>query len=159
MTSFTLPTFLCVVILSSMAWVKSEMCQGPCYDGWVYNNLRCFRYISDKKSWIDAEVNCVSIGGNLASECCEEDDNFMKELQKSAHGDGPFWIGLTDLHKENVWIWSDGTHIRYTHWNDGEPNNLGEEHCVHTNWGAAGGWNDISCEKEYPSVCAMEIPR
>lgn len=38
----------------------------------------------------------------------------------------PTWIGLSDLLAENQYAWSDGVSpVRYTNWNDHEPNNAG----------------------------------
>lgn len=38
----------------------------------------------------------------------------------------PTWIGLSDLLAENQYAWSDGVSpVRYTNWNDKEPNNAG----------------------------------
>ena len=46
-------------------------------------------------------------------------------------GDGGYhYIGMSDLSAEGGFIWSDGTPVAYVNWNDGEPNNAGEEDCV-----------------------------
>ncbi|XP_061111971.1 lactose-binding lectin l-2-like [Conger conger] len=103
-----------------------------CPPGWTPNDLRCFKYISEKKSWADPEMNCLLLGGKLASVCCEEDQKFQVELQKHSGTIEPFWIGLSDVHKEGTWLWSDGTAVYYRNSASGEPSNLNEEDCVVT---------------------------
>ncbi|KAJ8337077.1 hypothetical protein SKAU_G00382970 [Synaphobranchus kaupii] len=123
-----------------MTFGETEFCQGPCPGGWTYHNRRCFQYVSEEANWLDAETHCLDIGGNLASEGSEDDHAFLKELQ-THNGDSakPFWIGLSDVHKEGTWLWSDGNSAvspdDFTKWNSGEPNNVNNEDCVHSNFG------------------------
>ncbi|XP_061111969.1 lactose-binding lectin l-2-like [Conger conger] len=102
------------------------------------------------------KLHCVSLGGNLASEHSQDDHQFLKKLNEN---DKPFWIGLADVHKEGTWLWSDGTSASsegdFLKWNPGEPNNAGQENCVHSNYGGQADWNDIECDSRFQSVCAM----
>ncbi|KAJ8337078.1 hypothetical protein SKAU_G00382980 [Synaphobranchus kaupii] len=139
-----------------MTFAETEFCQGPCPAGWTYHNRRCFQYVSEAASWLDAEIHCLHHGGNLASEGSEDDHAFLKELQ-SHNGDSakPFWIGLSDVHKEGTWLWSDGNHVDFTKWNSGEPNNVNDEDCVHSNYGGQKDWNDVACTNSYPYICSL----
>uniref|UniRef100_A0A8P4GQF2 C-type lectin domain-containing protein n=1 Tax=Dicentrarchus labrax TaxID=13489 RepID=A0A8P4GQF2_DICLA len=38
-----------------------------CYFGWTAFNSRCFLYVPRVLNWAQAERNCQSMGGNLAS--------------------------------------------------------------------------------------------
>ncbi|XP_035283708.1 lactose-binding lectin l-2-like [Anguilla anguilla] len=171
MASFKLPAFLCVAVLSSMALVSHGavigLCQGACPKGWAKHNSRCFLHVAEKKTWIDAELNCLHLGGNLASEHSEDDHQFLKELHKGLDSsDSPFWIGLSAVHEGRSWLWSDGTSASvegdFSMWNSGEPNNAGgKEDCVHDNYGGYGGkyhWNDVVCDAEYASICVLRHP-
>ncbi|XP_061109662.1 lactose-binding lectin l-2-like [Conger conger] len=151
MASFTLSVFLCVAVLSSMTLAQEED-QNFCPPGWTPNELHCFKYVSEKKTWADAEMNCLLLGGNLASVWSEEDQKFQVKLQKQSGTVEPFWIGLSDVHKEGTWFWSDGTAVYYTNWAPGEPNNFKEEDCVVTDE----NWNDIACERKFPSICSTQ---
>ncbi|KAJ8253316.1 hypothetical protein GJAV_G00211530, partial [Gymnothorax javanicus] len=162
MASYKFSTLLSVAVLSCISWVataRTEYCQGPCPAGWVYNNLRCFKYFTEQMTWIDAEIHCRNLGGNLASEDSERDHQFLKALQKrNDHRNIPFWIGLSDRHKEGTWIWSDGSPLLFTKWNPLQPRNYGNnEHCAHSNYGHKKDWNDAPCNRKYPYICAMRF--
>ena len=55
------------------------------------------------------------------------------------------WIGLNDMSREGGFIWSDGSAVAYVNWDDGEPNNSGEEDCGLILAGKGGVWNDAKC--------------
>ncbi|KAG5841987.1 hypothetical protein ANANG_G00172900 [Anguilla anguilla] len=164
MGSFTLSAFLFLAVVSSMTLVCQgaaiEFCQGSCPEGWFNYEDRCFHHVAEKKTWLDAELNCLHLGGNLVSEHNEDEHEFLKHLHKTLDDkNGPFWIGLSDAHKEKTWLWSDGTRASgkdYTRWNPAEPNNFGgKEDCVHSNYGGKKNWNDVNCKRKYPSICSL----
>ena len=107
-------------------------------------------------TWWEAELHCVSVGANLVSIHSLEEHNFVNSLIKNFDPtQGSTWIGLTDIHKEGEWMWSDGSKVSFTQWKTNEPNNYGgNEHCVHTNSGTAFKWNDSGCSHALTFVCA-----
>ena len=40
-----------------------------------------------------------------------------------------WWMGATDLHLEGTWLWMSGAPWSYENWNEGEPNQNGNEDC------------------------------
>ncbi|XP_034561087.1 lactose-binding lectin l-2-like [Notolabrus celidotus] len=125
--------------------------RGGCPMFWYNFNGRCYKYISTHMTWADAELHCLSQGANLVSIHSQAENDFVKTLIKNFdHAQGWTWIGLSDIHKEGRWMWSDGCLARFFFWGAGEPNNLGNEDCVHTSH----RWNDCACSSRYPSVCA-----
>uniref|UniRef100_UPI0037E74543 lactose-binding lectin l-2-like n=1 Tax=Semicossyphus pulcher TaxID=241346 RepID=UPI0037E74543 len=124
---------------------------------WFNFNGRCYKYVSTRMSWADAELNCVSQSANLVSIHSLEEQNFVKNLIKNFDpAQGFTWIGLSDLHKEGYWMWSDGSAVDFLYWQVGEPNNAGgHNHCVHKNLGGDLKWNDHQCSETYPFVCAF----
>nr|BAU79663.1 C-type lectin [Anguilla reinhardtii] len=167
MASFKLPAFLCVAVLTSMALVSHGavigLCQGACPEGWAEHNNRCYLHVAEKKTWVDAELNCLRLGGNLASEHSEDEHQFLKDLHKGLDSSNdPFWIGLSAVHEGRSWLWSDGTSASaegdFSMWNPGEPNDAGgKEDCVHENYGGSKHWNDIRCDLQYASICVLRM--
>ena len=81
------------------------------------------------------------------------------------------WLGISDELQEGVWIADDdGSQIRYSNWNMGEPNNYfgGTEH-----WGEmdllTGGWNDalaaidpkerVDTTNDNKVICTFVVPK
>ncbi|XP_034083098.1 lactose-binding lectin l-2-like [Gymnodraco acuticeps] len=127
--------------------------RSSCPSFWFSFNGRCYKYIATKMTWADAELHCLSQGGNLVSIHGKREESFVKLLIKNFDlAQGPTWIGLSDIHKEGSWMWSDGCVAKFLFWNKGEPNNRRGEDCVHNNW--SGMWNDKTCSTTFPSVCA-----
>ncbi|KAM9340540.1 lactose-binding lectin l-2-like [Symphorus nematophorus] len=133
--------------------------RGGCPMFWYSFNNRCYKYVSTRLTWAEAELYCVSQRANLVSIHSPEEQNFIKDLVKNFdHSEGPTWIGLSDTQKEGGWMWSDGSAVDFVFWHKTEPNNLGgKEDCVQNNHGTALKWNDLPCSVTLPSVCASRI--
>ncbi|XP_054462509.1 lactose-binding lectin l-2-like [Anoplopoma fimbria] len=139
---------------------KQVMLQrGSCPMFWYGFNGRCYKYVASPMTWADAELYCVSQKVNLVSIHSLNEDNFIQALIKNFdHLEGRTWIGLSDIHKEGSWMWSDGSTVDFSFWSTGEPNNRGgNEHCVHANYDQYRKWNDYQCFATYPSVCASRV--
>ncbi|XP_063077512.1 ladderlectin-like [Engraulis encrasicolus] len=130
-----------------------------CPWGWQRYERRCFKFVSTTRTWAEAERYCVMMGGNLASVHSRNEYYFVQDLvRKNTQSTPVTWIGGCDAAQEGLWLWSDGSRFDYSHWNTAEPNNLEKiEHCLHFNWGGPLGWNDIPCNRLYPSVCSMHL--
>jgi len=149
---------LCLALgaVSTSAERELALQRNNCPDFWYSFNGRCYKYIATQMTWIDAELHCVSEGGNLVSIHSQEEENFVKHLIRNFDpAEGVNWIGLTDAQRNDAWLWSDGSEVNFSSWNPGEPNNSGgSEECVHTNWGTDKKWNDKECSFKYSFVCA-----
>ncbi|KAM6903303.1 C-type lectin-like [Lycodopsis pacificus] len=129
---------------------------GYCPAVWYSFNGRCYKYVSTRMTWADAELHCVSQGANLVSIHSLDEENFINFLIKNFDpAEGYTCIGLSDTQKEGRWMWSDGSAVKFVFWSNGEPNNqVGGEHCVHQRNGPNLRWNDGPCSDEYTFVCA-----
>ncbi|KAM3595691.1 uncharacterized protein V6R79_001211 [Siganus canaliculatus] len=133
--------------------------RGGCPSFWYSFKGRCYRYIATHLTWADAELRCVSLGGNLVSIHSLDEHSFVTHLIKNfGFTYNSAWIGLSDIHKEGRWMWSDGRPVVFTFWATGEPNSYkGNEDCAHIDYGKGLKWNDNSCYAGFPSVCAARI--
>ncbi|XP_039599137.1 lectin-like [Polypterus senegalus] len=149
----TLGLLLAAFIISTVTDVSYSL--DSCEPGWVSYSGKCYQYFPIKKTWIDAELYCVSLGGNLASVHSRADNQFISSLIRSRDATGPTsWLGGSNCVQTSSWLWTDGSKWDFASWNPGEPNNVGGiEHCLHTNYKAQGGWNDIICANQYLFVC------
>ncbi|XP_028254435.1 galactose-specific lectin nattectin-like [Parambassis ranga] len=100
---------------------------------------------------------CLSLGGNLASIHNRTENTFLSELVRTACGSySSTWVGGHDGVKEGQWMWTDGSKFDYQTWGQGEPNNLGEEDCLHIYF-TAEYWNDRRCDLTLPFICAKDL--
>ncbi|XP_066572231.1 lactose-binding lectin l-2 isoform X2 [Amia ocellicauda] len=131
-----------------------------CPVGWAGFKDHCFEYVEEKKAWIDAELHCQKLGGNLASVHTPAENTFLLAQIDQHHNetDTPkVWLGGSDAHKEGVWLWNDGTPLVYTNWNHGQPDDeAGLAHCLEMNVGEAEGWSDHTCHEAMPFFCRTE---
>uniref|UniRef100_A0A4W6EUK8 C-type lectin domain-containing protein n=1 Tax=Lates calcarifer TaxID=8187 RepID=A0A4W6EUK8_LATCA len=74
--------------------------RGNCPMFWFSFNGRCYKYVSTRLTWADAELYCVSQRANLVSIHSLQEQNFVKNLIKNFdHTEGRTWIGLSDTQK------------------------------------------------------------
>lgn len=107
-------------------------------------------------TWREAQRACDSISARLVSFASEEQYKALAkafgspiELDTEA-----YWIGLSEPEeKEGTWSWVDERRVTYTHWNQGEPNDDGEnEDCAEWKLGN-GSWNDAPCWSYRQYIC------
>ncbi|XP_039631878.1 lectin-like [Polypterus senegalus] len=149
----TLGLLLATFIISTVTDVSYSL--DSCEPGWTSYFSDCYQYFPMPKTWIDAELYCVSLGGNLASVHSSGDNHFITSLIRRSDSHNPIsWLGGSNSVRTSSWLWTDGSEWDFKNWNPGEPNNgRGIEHCLHTNYDGPGGWNDVNCEYQYPFVC------
>ncbi|XP_017276522.3 lactose-binding lectin l-2-like [Kryptolebias marmoratus] len=129
--------------------------RGDCPMFWFSFNGRCYKYFASRLTWGEAELLCVKEEANLVSIHSLEEHDFVKSLIQNFDPTREWtWIGLTDLHREGGWIWSDGSEYKFSQWDIQQPNNAnGGQHCGHINHGVNFKWNDYSCSHKSPFVC------
>ena len=74
-------------------------------------------------------------------------------------GNSRVWTGLSDLHREGIWVWIDGRKARNPEvfWSAGEPNDANNnEDCgeIITSFYQI---NDNNCEKRFQGICEKKL--
>lgn len=99
-----------------------------------YNGHSYYRS-TGSMTWTDARQACLNMGGHLVTSTSLAENNFLFSLWPNG------WIGLTDEQTEGVWKWVTGESYSWSYWNNGEPNNAGNEDYIQFVGG--GRWNDL----------------
>ncbi|XP_057715673.1 CD209 antigen-like protein C [Corythoichthys intestinalis] len=144
-----------------------ESCR-HCLPRWTLVDSACFflsfSEIYSSRSWQEARDFCKKHGSDLAVVDTFEKQLKLNQLINIHHQDlsrsisqSGFWIGLRDVDSEAVWKWLDGTKLSEGFWNDGEPNNSGNEDCAATypRSNPFKGWNDAPCTYNLKWICEM----
>ncbi|XP_034080888.1 galactose-specific lectin nattectin-like [Gymnodraco acuticeps] len=106
--------FIVVLCLTSGLWsgANAQKEEKPCHDpcktcpsGWTPFEDHCYMYKHAAKTWADAEVDCIALGGNLASIPNKVYTFIRKIINTATNANEQTWIGGNDLAKEGVWMW------------------------------------------------------
>ncbi|XP_077422540.1 uncharacterized protein LOC144052393 [Vanacampus margaritifer] len=120
-----------------------------CPRSWKNHDGQCYFFSSNAVPWEQADVNCRTIGGHLASIWDKDEQSWLSsQTEKQNH-----WIGLTDTIKGGHWTWTDGSPFIFKGWFPGQPNNLGgNEHCGLVE-GSLAQWHDYPCSRKFKYIC------
>ncbi len=106
----------------------------------------CFVLFPGPKVRAEAELDCVALGGHLATVKTAASNAIVASLVIATPS---AFLGGNDLTTENAFVWPDGTAVAYTNWRTGEPNNSNgngfEEDCMVIQGLLGGVWDDRPC--------------
>ena len=85
-------------------------------NGHAYKRIAC----NDRA---DAQAKADDEGAHLVTITSEAEQIWLEAI----FGNGPYWIGLTDMLKEGEWIWETGEPVTYTNWGEEEEENVLDE--------------------------------
>ena len=91
--------------------------------------------------WTEAKEIAANLGGYLLTIDSEAENNWVKNNLGDYKWD-TYWLGYSDAAEEGTFVWDNGSSSTYTNWNNGEPNNSGDEDYA-TFYGYQGTWNDL----------------
>ncbi|XP_067336342.1 CD209 antigen-like protein 2 [Channa argus] len=155
-----------IAVLKSHLPMIMEGCR-QCLPGWTFLNSMCYYFaFSDaisRRSWQEARNFCKKQGADLAVIESREKHLALYNLISNYHDSSRnimqsgYWIGLRDVQEEGLWTWLDGTRLTEGYWNDGEPNNQGNEDCAATypRSNPFKAWNDAPCTYDLKWICQM----
>uniref|UniRef100_A0A671U3S5 Galactose-specific lectin nattectin-like n=1 Tax=Sparus aurata TaxID=8175 RepID=A0A671U3S5_SPAAU len=154
-SALPLIVLLCLAIgqLDGRSVPRFKLCPSPVNPGWARYGSRYFIVQPRRMTMADAELNCIRLGGNLASIRSYSEHAWIRGLiRRVLRSNRATWIGLFDAIQERKWLWTDGSKVRYTRWARKQPDNhRGKEDCTQINSGDY--WNDRPCTDRVPSVC------
>ena len=100
----------------------------------VFNNTR-FGYFSENTTWLNAQLNCNSWGGNLATIKSEEEDSLLYYSTTDIQTNISCYMGLNDIQNEagsdeSIYTWVDGSSSAYRNFEMGFPDDIVDRDCV-----------------------------
>jgi len=121
-----------------------------CDPGWSYFNGFCYYTSKTCTNWTTALKKCRQENSVLADVNNNEENVYLQHR----HNGEKSWLGLNDISTEGDFIWADRGAGNFTAWAKNQPNNFGEEDCVH----ALGvehnyEWNDVKCNDCHQYTC------
>lgn len=117
------------VLSVSVATTRAATLAGP-----VINPANGYTYfLLTENTWTASESEALTLGGHLATvnDLAENQWLIGTFWPLSGVQRASLWIGLNDAAVEGTFVWASGEPVFFTHWNFGEPNNLGDEDFVH----------------------------
>ncbi|XP_054878106.1 galactose-specific lectin nattectin-like [Poeciliopsis prolifica] len=142
-------------------WDGADACQlkaiteVDCPPGWTWFERRCYIFVKVKKSWAEAENDCLSMNGNLASFHSSNDYYFLKHLVYRTTGkDTRSWIGGHSALIEGIWFWSDGSKFVFNSWT--RNNTSDGKRCMDINIAGQTLLSGADCYTTLPYICARD---
>jgi len=125
----------------------------------VYELYEIARSFGDAKEFAES-LTLNGVKGHLPTISSKEEGDAISEFLQTTIVN-TVWLGASDAETEGNWVWvsgpdnnsvfwQDGTAKLFVNWNQGEPNNVGEEDCA--TFSKDGTWNDVQCEPSFYSV-------
>jgi len=139
---------ICIFIAITFEYTHAASC--PL--GWISRGRSCYFLSSSANSWHGARTFCQRFNGDLVIINDAAENQFLRSLTSRR-----FYIGLSDIKEEGTWQWVDGSNLTLSssHWDRGEPNNLGNEDCGEMLGGVL-FWNDLPCGWHFHYVCEID---
>ncbi|KAH7695032.1 Nattectin [Aphelenchoides avenae] len=132
-----------VVVQASSVTLKAK---GKCPEFQLRRPDHCLKVGFGQKNWQDAEADCVSAGGHLASIPDESEEAYFWRYLLAAWRD-KIWLGGRQQ-SDGKWTWSDGSSFNYTEWAPGQPSSNGAHVCPSS---CAGQAENLCLALEYES--------
>ncbi|XP_028973037.2 uncharacterized protein LOC105006821 isoform X2 [Esox lucius] len=139
-----------------------------CASGWEFYNGSCYHFSEDKLTWEQSQYACIRDGGHLVIIESQQEQDFIRMKVGNTEVTNSYWIGMTDIKVEGVWVWMDNTplnnSIKYWDQNNGtgvsdfpEPNDWeSNEDCAQMGQRCSGQiscWIDTPCNVPSKRIC------
>jgi hypothetical protein len=144
-------------------------------------NAHTYAITSAPMTFAEAKAAAAAVGGYLTTVNTKAENTFLTNKFYAAYGNKALWIGANDIATEATWIWDNGTtsgddnltdticnapsgNCRPSNatwadgsrkWNNGEPNNSGNEDCANITR-SDGTWNDLRCTRNQYGIIEFD---
>uniref|UniRef100_H3C0X5 C-type lectin domain-containing protein n=1 Tax=Tetraodon nigroviridis TaxID=99883 RepID=H3C0X5_TETNG len=98
-----------------------------CKVGWKRHGSYCYFIGTTMKKFDEAKSDCEALGSYLADVSNGVDNAFLVSLV-GFRPEKHFWLGLSNQKNIDEFVWTQGSGVKYTHWNTGMPGY--EQGCV-----------------------------
>ena len=109
-------------------------------------NTSKYVYISDKKSWYDAQTYCREKYTDLVSVRNQTENDEIWSVVNVSHSTNN-WIGLFN----DSWNWSDQSNSTFRYWRSDKPS--GSLICAAVSESEQRYWTDVNCTEKLPFIC------
>ena len=124
----------------------------PCPPGWMSLDNYCYHYVSDEKTWQEADDHCAGLQQGARLSPVINMGTWRILYQQFGSSGSAIWVGLSDSASEGSFQATDGADWSVT-WADGAPGGQDED-CVRMTQLEA---DDVSCQQTLPSICRVLI--
>ncbi|KAM9353499.1 collectin-12-like [Symphorus nematophorus] len=135
-----------------------------CPDDWLHVGDQCFHLSTDRHNFTISKEKCEESGAHLAILTDREQYHAVeKEGRRIGSFYNHYWIGLTDIEKEEEWKWADDSPLKVGFWKVGQPSNdvssgkEGEDCVVVDSYNS--NWDDVPCSFVYPRICQKDAAK
>nr|ACO13561.1 C-type lectin domain family 4 member E [Esox lucius] len=108
---------------AAVAQMMENLTAIRCASGWEFYNGSCYHFSEDKLTWEQSQYACIREGGHLVIIESQQEQNFIRLKVGNMNDQNNYWIGMTDMKVEGVWVWMDNTplndSIKYWDLNNG----------------------------------------
>uniref|UniRef100_A0AC34FHP5 C-type lectin domain-containing protein n=1 Tax=Panagrolaimus sp. ES5 TaxID=591445 RepID=A0AC34FHP5_9BILA len=117
---------------------------------------KCYIFVSEISEFMNAEINCRSLGGHLASIPNAFTNAFIAQqaaIKFQGSGTSDAWLGGSSLANSKIWTWTDGQPFTFSQWTNSSA--VKGQTC--TAVGLANGlWMADDCYEAKPYICIID---
>lgn len=133
-------------------------CHKRCDIGWIRHHTKCYMLSNTTATWAEAESICNAFHSILAEPRSHDESMFLISQSLSEKKVGPFWIGISDIIKEDRWVYSsDLQPVKVTDFYPGLPNENTSANCVALRiillLVFQDYWDDLPCSEHFNFIC------
>ncbi|XP_070535732.1 macrophage mannose receptor 1-like [Ptychodera flava] len=125
-------------------------------NGWSSVDGKCYKYISDTKTWTDAHSYCQLMDAELVTVESQPVQDFVDSISRTRLRN--LWIGASDRVSGTTgsFTWTDGSALSFTNWRSGEPQTSYSSNCAEVVYGYGGEWNTQDCGISQGFICGKD---